>query len=158
LRTTSSVEVGDHVSGADAHLVGRRALHGRDDRDLAHPLLDLDPEAEEGALLLFAHRRVLVGLEKGRVRIEPREHAVDGGIDELLRGNRLGGPLAQGRQDVGVFVERRNLALRRGEELSSEGAPEERCGAQKRDRHEKAGPWLAHSNLLTRKTRGAWTF
>ena len=127
-------DVRDDVAGADSHPVGRGALHRSDDRDLAHPFLDLDAEPVEGPVLLFLHRRELVGLEERRVRIEPGEHPVDRGVDDLVRGYRLGRPIGEGRQNVRVLVERGGLALRGGVELAGEDAAGEGRPADQRKR------------------------
>ena len=126
------LDVRDDVAGPDAELEGGRALHRRDDGDLAHPLLDLDAQAEEGALLLLPHRRVVVGLEEGRVRIQAREHAVDRRVDDLLGRDRLGRPVGERRQDVGVLVERRACRARGAAGSFSPSAPPTRVAATTR--------------------------
>ena len=74
------------VAGQDAGLVGRRADHRTDDRQLAAILpvvADLDADAAELALALLLELLVFLRIDVVRVRIEPFQAAVDHVLDEL---------------------------------------------------------------------------
>ncbi len=133
------LDVRDHVARPDPELEGGRPFHRGDDRDPPHSLLDLDPEAEERALLLLAHRGEVFRLQEGGVGIEPGQHSVDRRVDELIRRDRLRRPLGERRQDVGVLVEGWALALRRSEEDRREGSSGEGRRCEKGDGDDESG-------------------
>ncbi len=83
------VELDDQVARLDAGLERRRVLDRRDHLDEAvlHP--DLDAEAAELALRADLQLFERLRIEIGRMRVEPREHAVDRLGDQLLVLDRL---------------------------------------------------------------------
>ena len=149
----------DDVAGPDPEAVGGRPLDRGDDGDLAVPLGDDDPEAEEGAPLLLLHRPVLLGLEEVRVRVEGAQHPVDGRVDELVRGEVVGVPGLRGGQEVGVFLEGRVRGVGKGEELRAEEAAEQGGPCECHDGEEEPPLHLAvqvhwipyHGDLRRRK-------
>src|SRR5262249_37751458 len=81
---------------------------------------------------------------KGGVGIQAGEHAVDRGVDDLVRGDWLGGPVGQGRQDVGVLVERRCVFFRTRGELSGESAAGQGRPRDGGQRDQPTGPMRTH--------------
>ena len=87
-----AVDLDDEVAGQDAGLVGRRAGHRADDRQLAAVLAieaDLNADAAELALALLLELLVLARRDVRRVRIEPFESAVDHVLDQFAFALRL---------------------------------------------------------------------
>ena len=81
-----AVDLDDRVAGQDAGLVGGRADHRADDRQLAAVLAvvaDLDADAAELALARLLELLEFLRIDVLRVRIEPFEAAVDHVLDEL---------------------------------------------------------------------------
>ena len=84
-----AVDLGDQVSGKNAGAGGRGLVDRRDDLDQLVLHRDLDAEAAELSLGLDAHVLRGLGIEIGRMRIERRQHPVDGAFDQrLLLGRR----------------------------------------------------------------------
>ena len=79
-----AVDPGDHVTAADALLVGGRAFEQRLHRDVLVDDLDRDPEAVVAAFLPFAELRELLRVHETRVGIERLQHAADGPVDQLI--------------------------------------------------------------------------
>jgi hypothetical protein len=77
------VEMGDDVVGHDAGLGGRRVVDRRDHLDQAVFHRDLDAEPAELAAGLHLHVAEALGVHVARMRIEPGQHAVDRGFDQL---------------------------------------------------------------------------
>ena len=75
---------GDDVAAADAELEGRRSLEDDRRRDVSVNRLNGDAEAGVMTFLPLAHLRVLVRIEKARVRIQRAEHAPDRTVDEPI--------------------------------------------------------------------------
>ena len=111
------VEVGDEVVGLQAGLGGGRVVDGGDDLDDAVLHRDLDAEAAELAARLHLHVAVVLGAQVGGVRVERRQHAVDGRLDQ----HRVVGlldvvgphPLQHVAEQVELAVELRVLGGRR---------------------------------------------
>ena len=96
------VELDDQVAREHAGAEGGRVLDRRDDLDEAVFHADLDAEAAE--LALGADLEVLerLGVEIGRVWIEPGQHAADRVGDQLLVFHRLDVTLLDRVEHVGV--------------------------------------------------------
>ena len=77
------VEIGDDVVGHDAGLGGGRIVDRRDHLDQAVFHRDLDAETAELAAGLHLHVAEALGVHVARMRIEPGQHAADGGFDQL---------------------------------------------------------------------------
>jgi hypothetical protein len=78
-----AVELGDDVLGADAGLGGGRVVDRALDADQLLEHLHLDAEAAELAVGVGAHLLEGLGVHVARMRVEARQHAVDGAFDEL---------------------------------------------------------------------------
>ena len=78
-----AVEMGDDVVGHDAGLGGGRVVDRR--HHLDQPVFhgDLDAEAAELAAGLHLHVAEALGVHVARMRVEPGQHAVDRGFDQL---------------------------------------------------------------------------
>src|SRR5262249_58212571 len=122
-------------------------------RGVCDRVMDVNAQAEEGALLLFLHRRVLVRFEEGRVWIEPREHAVDRRIDELLGRDRLRSPLGQGRQNVRILIQGWDVLVR-GRHFSAYGSSHEGGGGEQGQHGENARKWLGHAGPPVQRRQG----
>src|SRR3546814_5443991 len=79
-----ALDVRDVVAGFHAGAVGRRVVDRRDHLHEAVLHGDFDAEAAELALGLDAHVPEGVGVEIAGVRVERRQHALDGELDQLL--------------------------------------------------------------------------
>ena len=77
------VELGDDVVGQDAGLGGGRLVDRRHHLDQAVFHGDLDAEPAEFAAGLHLHVAEALGVHVARMRIEPGQHAVDRGFDQL---------------------------------------------------------------------------
>ena len=77
------IERGDEVAAHDPGLGCRRVLDRRDHLDHAVLHRDLDAEAAELAAGLHLHVAEVLRIEIGRMRVERRQHAVDGVFDQL---------------------------------------------------------------------------
>ena len=77
------VDRGDDVAGHDPGLGGRRVVDRRHDLDEPIFLGDLDSKSAEFALRLNLHVLERLGVHVARMGVERREHAVDGGLDQL---------------------------------------------------------------------------
>ena len=77
------VEMGDDVVGHDAGLGGGRLVDRRHHLDQAVFHRDLDAEPAELAAGLHLHVAEALRLHVARMRIEPGQHAVDRGFDQL---------------------------------------------------------------------------
>jgi hypothetical protein len=73
----------DEIVRLNAGAVRGRAVHGRDDLHEAVLHGDLDAEPAELAAGLGLHVAEILDVEKCRVRIERRQHAVDRALDHL---------------------------------------------------------------------------
>ena len=79
-----AVELGDDVVGHDAGLGGGRLVDRRHHLDQAVFHGDLDAEPAEFAAGLHLHVAEAFRIHVARMRIEPGQHAVDRGLDQLL--------------------------------------------------------------------------
>ena len=78
-----SVDEDDQIARLDPRQVGRRAVDRRDDLQDAVLLGDLDPDAAELALGLDLHLFEIARRHVTGVRIERRQHSVDGASDQF---------------------------------------------------------------------------
>ena len=81
-----AVEMGDQIAGLQSRPVGRRALDGRDDPDIAVLHGDLDSQAAELAAGGNEGLLQFLGVQVGRMRIERRDHGIQRRLDDLLGG------------------------------------------------------------------------
>ena len=79
-----AVDPCDHVTAADALLIGGRAFEQRLHRDVLVDDLDRDPEPVVAAFLPLAELRELLRVHETRVGIERLQHAADGPVDQLI--------------------------------------------------------------------------
>ena len=97
----------DQVGGLDAGAEGRRVLDRRDHLDqavLAHG--HLDSQAAELAAGLHLHFPEILGVEVARMGVHGRQHAGDGGFDQILIGRFLHVIRADPFEDVAEEVEK----------------------------------------------------
>ena len=78
-----AVDIGDEIARHDAGLRRRRAVHRRDHLHQAVFHGDLDAEAAELAMRGFLHVAPGRLIHVTRMRVERRDHAVDGALDQL---------------------------------------------------------------------------
>jgi hypothetical protein len=138
-------DFGDDVAGADAEARGGRPFERGDDGDLIVAFGDEDAEAVEAALLAILHVGVLLRLEEGGVGVEGAEHAVDGGVDDLVGADVVSGPGGDGREQIRVlFHPLLHVVLlhRRAEEAVAVEAAEERRSEDRDEQRERETPLL----------------
>ena len=101
-----AVDGGDDVAGADARAISRSSDERRDDDNLIIARADRHAYAVIFAALFFAQRRIGLGVEEIRVRIELVQHARDGAvIDRLVGIHRVGVVLLDGLIDLGELLQ-----------------------------------------------------
>ncbi len=131
-----AVDMGDEVVGLDPGLGRGGVVDRRHHLDEAVLHGDLDPEAPELALGLHLHVVEGAGGQIGRMRVQGREHAVDGALDQglLVRLLHIRGAhaLEDVAEQVEIFVGGAGVAFlgaqrdgeRSGDDRSGERAPE----------------------------------
>jgi len=124
------VDLDDQIAAPDAGARRRRVVDRRDHAN--RTLLGADLDAEAAELALGAGLQVLegVGIEEGRVRVEPREHAADGLLDQLAVVHRLDVVGLDGAEDFGELADllQRNRAARIAERVGGNAEARRHAG------------------------------
>ena len=95
------LDLDDLVAGLDAGAIRGRVLDRRDDGEHVVARGDLDAQAAEAAARVDLQLLVQIRRQIGAVRIERVEHAGDGAVDQLLRGDVVDVVLLHQGQHVG---------------------------------------------------------
>ena len=78
-----AIDMSNEIARFDACIIGRRAVHGRDDLHEAFFLRHLDPKATKGAARLDLHLGGFCRGQISRMRVKRGQHPVDGRLDQV---------------------------------------------------------------------------
>jgi hypothetical protein len=142
------VDADDHVAGLESGALGRRVVDRRDHLDETVLHADLDAESAELAAGADLEVAVLLAVDIGRMRVESRQHAADGILDQGLVLDLLDIVLLDASEDIGEGsqrVERQILGrfsgrsgLDRGRLLGAGDGSDQKTKTQRKDELKKA--------------------